>query len=1000
MNAEIKALEAELIQLKQEFSKRVEKVEQRLNLLQQQQNHPRDPINQVITTTSNVIATESNSEKKLPPQNHSSQDYSSQDYSSQDYSSQDYSSQKALSKNYRSENKLAVEDDENHIVTNTNRKAKFKPQTNRAIKPLSRYHTAAYSVLLAIMTWLFEWFSPLRKIYTAYKKRDMLGIFILTLLGVALTLAGFGYLMQLLIDQLAVGTKSLLMFFAAITVISTGITIFIKTRFQEFATAIVALGLLLFYSTVYFAGSIYELIPIQMALFLYLFIALSCHILSLYLDTKVIASLGIIGIATIPMLSNLAHIQAHFYLLSLLFVSASSLVLAYRKVGHWLANLTLVFSLLAIEWSINLDTITTSVWLSNSFYGLFFCYVSLALYKSKQDELIKNSNLLIFLATSVGGSLVLFFQSPSYLAEQVSLNLMLNALFAALVAVVFYRIRHAVTTLYVLLAALWTILAIISVFNAKYWGIAWAVEGLLLFTIGRHYKMLPVVNQGQLLMAAALIYLAVTLAPYFPLPALQSITGWLLTGVIISLLASWSRLISTDEALFDHRTRFIIKPLLQFLEACWLTVLTIALANIYLGYWAGAFTIVVQVILLLRAKACQQKSIEYLAAFLIMIPLFYVGQGISIANSFQFMQLPLFAKAALLSSFAQLWLWSEFYRHFYPQSSLRKVAEVARIIFYLLLPVCWLGSALRVLDENILVILWLPPLIALYLSSKIQHKWLILETKLLTVLASLVFSIMIAGLSLLLSLLTLVGFTLFYALAYRMNKKNHLTQLTQFIVSWGIIATGFAVPNFIGFHHNSLTVALNTAMVYWSFCLVSLVNNPYLSANKLFIVIMNILLLLASWLFMQYSLYYAFIAILFIIAALYLNKREYLAPLLPQRIKNHVKIILHSIVAITYSLVLLSLNEYRADLLIAPSLAAHGALMLFLKDKSISTVKFSFSLMFLGIAKLAFIDTANALLWQKVILFIGIGLFILVASYWYQKIANNAITPLANKYTG
>jgi uncharacterized membrane protein len=42
----------------------------------------------------------------------------------------------------------------------------------------------------------------------------------------------------------------------------------------------------------------------------------------------------------------------------------------------------------------------------------------------------------------------------------------------------------------------------------------------------------------------------------------------------------------------------------------------------------------------------------------------------------------------------------------------------------------------------------------------------------------------------------------------------------------------------------------------------------------------------------------------------------------------------------------------------------------------------------LGIIKLALIDASNALLWQKVILFMGIGVFILAASFWYQKWVN------------
>jgi uncharacterized membrane protein len=67
----------------------------------------------------------------------------------------------------------------------------------------------------------------------------------------------------------------------------------------------------------------------------------------------------------------------------------------------------------------------------------------------------------------------------------------------------------------------------------------------------------------------------------------------------------------------------------------------------------------------------------------------------------------------------------------------------------------------------------------------------------------------------------------------------------------------------------------------------------------------------------------------------------------------------------------------------------HGTAILFLKDRTKVTVRYSFALILLGIGKLALIDNANLVLWQKVILFIGIGVFILFASFWYQKLVSN-----------
>jgi uncharacterized membrane protein len=97
---------------------------------------------------------------------------------------------------------------------------------------------------------------------------------------------------------------------------------------------------------------------------------------------------------------------------------------------------------------------------------------------------------------------------------------------------------------------------------------------------------------------------------------------------------------------------------------------------------------------------------------------------------------------------------------------------------------------------------------------------------------------------------------------------------------------------------------------------------------------------------------------------------------------------MHSYLLITYVLSCLALDDYGMSLAIAPLLAVHGATILFLKSRTKVTVRYSFSLILLGIAKLALIDTASVILWQKVMLFIGIGVFILFTSFWYQKLVS------------
>ena len=538
-------------------------------------------------------------------------------------------------------------------------------------------------------------------------------------------------------------------------------------------------------------------------------------------------------------------------------------------------------------------------------------------------------------------------------------------------------VKRELTPFLILLSASWGVLAIVSAISDAYWGIAWAIEGILLLSIGRKYKISTAIDQGQALTAMALLYSLSALASYFPLPALKSVDGWLLSIMIITIIATWQRLINNTDV-FNQLTQNKIKPFLQLLEAVFVSVLLIANANIWLGDWTGSIVIMVQLPLLFRAKICKQVTIEVLASTLILVPLFYAYKGVLIADSFRFMLLPLFAQLAIASAFLQLWLWSAFYRKYQADSSIKYFAESARILFYLLIPICWIGSVIRRFDEASLMLLWLSPLLALLLARQIKHPLLLKETKLLTGLASLFLALIIGQLTLLTSLIAFLGFSSFYAIAYFLNRKNS-THIYQFICSCGLLSLGFTLPNIIASQTSNLLYGMIFAAIYWASAFNALNLSEHLKRNETFIIVINLILVIVSWLLVSSNVNYALVPAIFLISALYQKELKFKHSLLGKVLNLNSDLFFHSIIAITYVTTLYSLTEYRIDLLIAPTLAVHGALILFLKDRRLTTVKYSFGLFFLGIIKLAMIDAGSALLWQKVILFMGIGVFILVS---------------------
>ncbi len=896
-----------------------------------------------------------------------------------------------------------------------------------------------------IMSLIFEWFSPVTAIYESYKARGMLGIFFLTVAGAGLVLAGFGYLMQLLIDEMGAGSKSLLMSATAVAVIGGGIALQVKTKFSEFASAIVALGLLLCFSTIYFVGSVYQLIPGIPVLLLYVAAAFACHYLALWLDTKVIAVFGIIGITVMPLLTGSTIIEPTYYVLALLCVSASSLYLAYKHIGHWLADLTFAFTFLALGWIDAANAIAMSAWMINAFYLLFSTYFFMALFQHRP----LTKRYLILQAAVIGGTLLLLLQgngyddlTAGYSAVGINIQLLINAIVASLLALLFYKVKHEHIAVMVLIAATWTVISIIALLDATYWGIAWAVEALLLIFMSRYFKLPSLVHQGQGLAAVALIYCLLAVIPYFPAPALQSQDGWVIVLMILLLTSVWQRIIKPNIALVgttnmdtnelakqtnaathaaahtQNQVRYSqyvytqVYPFLVLAESLWLSIITLSCAYIWLGEWAGLSAILVQTALLFRAKQVQstranKSSIEVLAVILILFPLAYVVMGSEEVNSMRFSMLPIYAKTSLIIAFVQLWLWSAFYRKFNPQSSLIDIAERARILFYLMLPICWLPSMYRRLDADILMLLWLSPVIAMLLAHFTKAKPLLLESKILFI------GLTFASLWLLIdnyigvSSIGIAGYLLVVALAYLLNSKTPTESRFNFVNTWAINTIGIMLAIIAAFYYDSNLAPLVVICIY-SMCVFGM-NRHYLLCreNTFFHLLCLAAVSIIAWFILLIgvseskfdSILFTLIPAFILLCTFVLKKRDMLPIGKIFGAQNHLlELGMHSYLAVTYVLSCLDLGNM--SLAIAPLLAVHGATILFLKTRTTTTVRYSFVLILLGISKLALIDTANVVLWQKVILFIGIGVFILFASFWYQKLVSKDAALLADVTNG
>ncbi|MFT6805875.1 MAG: hypothetical protein ACJAWT_001281 [Glaciecola sp.] len=178
------------------------------------------------------------------------------------------------------QNQLAAFD-EPAISSNT----AFVAKPSHIVYLLKETTTLGLSLLYPITKFV----SPLLNLYQHYQARDQGPIFVFILIGIALLIGGIDYLAQLLIGELGVSSKSLLLFVIAIGVTLGGAYLAKHQQYPEISSAIVSLGLLLNFVTVYVAGSFYQLLPDWMVLLSYIVIACTGFILANKFDTKIVS---------------------------------------------------------------------------------------------------------------------------------------------------------------------------------------------------------------------------------------------------------------------------------------------------------------------------------------------------------------------------------------------------------------------------------------------------------------------------------------------------------------------------------------------------------------------------------------------------------------------------------------------------------------------------------------------------------------------------------------
>jgi hypothetical protein len=853
---------------------------------------------------------------------------------------------------------------------------------------------ATSSLLFSLLSPITKFVSPLFKLYQHYQAKGQGPIFVFMLIGIALLVGGFGYLAQLLVGELGAGSKSLLLFVVAIGITLGGAYLAKRDRYPEISSAIVSLGLLLNFMTVYVAGSFYQLLPDWMVLLSYFAIAGTGFVLANKFDAKIVSALAVIGGGAIPLISQLDQLGTTYYLIGLGFMVLASLYQALNKNWQWLGFVSVFVAYSCIEF---LLLTTTQTFFLGVFSQGFYCVFLLYLCTLLTQRSAYSKDVIVLTVITVFANIGILYQANFDSVWILPALAVLNAVLSVFLLLKARTQKSYTINLYTMLTSTWVLVAIVSSLAPDYWGFAIGLEGLfiLYFALKENYFSVRIEAYG--LLAFAILHAVFLVLPYFPNPALLSLKGILVVASMGALIFCSRKLFSRFPCDIDWEVK--LNDLLRPAESIWLSLFVLSLLWVQLGVWSSIAILPLQGILLTKSyrRLCHTSEImAYVAAAAIFSICLL---GINEVQSLSFRELPNYAKVALLLAFVECWLFAEYYRRIGRTSVLAKLAEQLRLGFYLIIPLAFLPSVMKHYTDFSALAVWCSAIIAYILGRSVKHPFMRTESLILFASAALYnlgfyidfyhSQLLLTGLSTLFGLSVL---SYFLGITY----QGHVPLLDKKIASLSLYFIAACIVFYMGQWSNVYIAGALTSGYIFVLVLCSH-SHPTLHRNRTTLGYLCYFSLLCSWIGISTTASYNLISsslwvlLSLVISLTFLIKSEALnklnLKLFTDRQTGYT--LQHIVFAISGAFLL---NEWELALLISPWLILQGSYLFFTHKHSKFVAKLALGFIFVGLLKLGFIDAANALLWQKVALMIGIGLFMLCAAFIYQKRLSKSIT--------
>ena len=294
-----------------------------------------------------------------------------------------------------------------------------------------------------------------------------------------------------------------------------GVSMKLKTRYENFSAVLVGGALAIFYFLTYAAYDYYELIP-QLLTFALMFIfTVFTVFVALQYNKQLIAHIGLVGAYAVPSLLSDGSGHAEVLFSYVAIINIGILVLAFKKYWKPLNYVSFALTwLIFFSWHASNYESSVDFIMALTFASVFFIifYISFLAYKLIKKEPFERTDILLLLANSfvfygLGYSILNDHETGSQL---LGLFTICNAILHFIVSVVIYRLKLADKNLFYLVAGLVLVFITIAIpvqLDGNWVTLLWVGEAALLFWIGRTKNIAVYESLSYPLMALATLSL-------------------------------------------------------------------------------------------------------------------------------------------------------------------------------------------------------------------------------------------------------------------------------------------------------------------------------------------------------------------------------------------------------------------------------------------------------------------------------------------------------------